>query len=210
MTRIMRVFGAVLTLLLIVGLSIAAVAQEATPSVTVSDQDVESGTVTVDQVVAVDPGWMDIHADDNGSPGPIIGFSPVEPGTNDDVVVELDMDQATPTLYAMLHVDLGTRGTHEFPGPDLPVQVDGQVVVQAFEVELAQVTGTPGATPGATAAVTATAETPAAGATPRATVTGQPETLPETGASSWALMLIVGGAAALLGGLTLASNRRVR
>lgn len=204
MKRTMRVLVAALTLLLVAGLSIVAVAQDATPSVTVSDQDVENGTVTIDSVVAAGPGWIVIHADQNGSPGPDIGFSPVEEGENTDVVVELDEAQVTDRLYAMLHDDLGVVGTYEFPGADLPVQVNGQVVTEPFDVQAAQTTGTPGATPGATAAATAAA-------TPQATRTAQPGTLPETGGSaSSALLLVVAGAIALLGGLTLASARRAR
>jgi hypothetical protein len=75
-----------------------------------------------------------IHADDAGSPGPVIGYSPVVDGENANVVVEVDPAQATAVLYAMLHTDAGTAGTYEFPGEDGPVMVDGQVVTPAFNV----------------------------------------------------------------------------
>jgi hypothetical protein len=113
-----------------------AFAQEAmTPSVTVSDQAIESGTVTVGAVVSDGPGWIVIHADDDGAPGPVVGHAAVSDGENTDVTVDIDTEAATETLYAMLHTDAGTAGTYEFPGDDVPVQVEGQVVVTAFSAD---------------------------------------------------------------------------
>lgn len=105
-----------------------------TPSVTVEDQPIQDGTITVAEVVSDGPGWIVIHRDDGGAPGAVIGHAAVESGTNQDVQVEIDAAQATDTLYAMLHTDAGEVGTYEFPGADSPVQVDGEVVVQPFNV----------------------------------------------------------------------------
>ena len=106
-----------------------------TPSVTVEEQELVDGTVTVPAATAAQPGWMVIHADDNGAPGPVIGFAPVESGENEEVVVEVDEAAATETLYAMLHVDAGTAGEYEFPGDDVPVtDAEGNVVVEPFRV----------------------------------------------------------------------------
>ncbi len=108
--------------------------EEMVPSVTVSDQDASAGTVTIEKVVADQPGWIVIHADQDGGPGPvIIGFAPVGVGNNSNVTVEIDLDQATETLYAMLHLDLGAAGEYEFPGEDAPVfDADGNVVLAPF------------------------------------------------------------------------------
>jgi len=193
---------ATLVLLLLAALPIVVGAQEVTPGVTVSDQPIEDGTVTVDEVVAAGPGWIVIHADENGSPGQVMGWSAVEEGTNEDVVVEIEEDQATDTLHAMLHDDLGTVGTYEFPGADVPVQVEGEVVNVPFEVQ-AQETPTPEETPEATPEATAEA-------TPEATPE-EPGVLPETGGfTPWALLLVAAGAVALFTGLTLSSVRRPR
>ena len=189
-----RVVRATLVLLHLAALPMVVGAQEVTPSVTVSDQPIEDGTVTVDEVVAAGPGWIVIHADADGSPGPVIGWSAVEEGTNEDVVVEIEEDQATDTSHAMLHDDLGTVGTYEVPGADVPVQVEGQVVNVPFEVQ-AQETPTPEETPEAT---------------PEATPE-EPGVLPETGGfTPWALLLVAAGAAALFSGLVLSSERRPR
>ena len=107
-------------------------------SVTVEDQPVgEGNTVVIASVVADQPGWIVVHADDNGAPGPDIGWAPVEEGENTDVEVVLDQGDITETLYAMLHIDVGAEGTYEFPGPDAPARgADGSVVTVPFTVEL--------------------------------------------------------------------------
>jgi hypothetical protein len=194
-----RVLRATLTLLLLVTLPIVSGAQEVTPSVTVSDQPIEDGTVTVDMVVAAGLGWIVIHIDEDGSPGPVIGQAAVEEGENEDVEVEIDEDQATDTLHAMLHDDLGTVGTYEFPGADVPVQLNGEIVMEPFQVQ-AQETPPPAMTPEATPEAT-----PAA--TPEETP--EPGVLPETGGfTPWALILVAAGAVALFSGVALASVRR--
>jgi plastocyanin len=105
-----------------------------TPAVQVADQELVEDTVTVASVVSAGPGWIVIHADNDGAPGPILGYAPVQDGENSDVIVELAADGRTETLYAMLHTDAGAIGTYEFPGEDGPVQVDGSVVTPAFQV----------------------------------------------------------------------------
>ena len=107
--------------------------QGATPSVTVTDQALgDDGAVTVPQVTAAQDGWLVIHADNDGSPGAVIGHTAVGAGTTDDVSVDIDADMATQIVYAMLHVDAGETGTYEFPGADAPATVDGNVVVKPF------------------------------------------------------------------------------
>jgi hypothetical protein len=111
-----------------------AAAQDA-PSVTVSDQAIINNTVVVDRVVSAGPGWIVIHAQAEGRPGPILGYSWVADGTTENVGVEIDAAKATKTLYAMLHVDGDKIGTWQFPeGPDGPATVDGAVVTPPFDV----------------------------------------------------------------------------
>jgi plastocyanin len=109
--------------------------------VTASDQSAVNGTVTIDQVVAAQAGWIVIHIDSNGAPGPVIGFAPVAAGANPDVAVEIDLAQATPTLHAMLHLDAGTLGTYEFPGDDGPVRAGDAVVMVPFQLLEPQASG---------------------------------------------------------------------
>jgi plastocyanin len=105
-----------------------------TASVTASDQAAVEGTVTVDRVSAAEPGWIVIHIDANGAPGPVIGFAPVAVGSHQNVAVEIDLAQATPTLYAMLHVDEGAAGVYEFPGADAPAFAGEAIVNAPFQL----------------------------------------------------------------------------
>jgi predicted lipoprotein with Yx(FWY)xxD motif len=107
---------------------------ELPPAVEVSNQDIKADTVTISKAVSNGPGWLVIHADSEGSPGPVIGYSALNDGVNENVIVQIDPSTATETLYAMLHTDSGIVGTYEFPGEDGPVSVDGAVVTPAFKV----------------------------------------------------------------------------
>ena len=113
------------------------------PSVTADDQSLTdlSTVVVVAAVVSEGAGWIVIHEDASGSPGPVIGFSPVSAGTSADVSVTLDRPAVDETLHAMLHVDAGAVGTYEFPGADAPVMDGGMTVMDPFAVTVAA--GTP-------------------------------------------------------------------
>jgi predicted lipoprotein with Yx(FWY)xxD motif len=112
----------------------ATMVPSAAPTVQVSDQSVDGGQLVVAEVVSAGPGWIVIHADSSGKPGPVLGYSPVKDGLNQNVAVMIDDSEATPVLYAMLHVDAGTVGAYEFPGADGPAMVNGQMVSPAFMV----------------------------------------------------------------------------
>ena len=88
--NVRKLAGLGLGLLAVLALAFPAFAQEITPSVTVSDQPLLNGAVTVEKVVSVGPGWIVIHAHADGKPGPILGYSPVADGENSNVMVEID------------------------------------------------------------------------------------------------------------------------
>lgn len=105
-----------------------------TPSITIANQEVEEGRISILEVVAAVPGWVVVHADENGAPGPTIGIAQVEPGVNRNIRVEIDPTIDTDLLHIRLHVDEGTPGEFEYPGPDVPVQINGQIVVETIHV----------------------------------------------------------------------------
>lgn len=132
------------------------------PSVTVADQEIADSKVTIAEVVSNGPGWLVIHAQADGKPGPILGYSPVVEGTSADVMVEIDLARATETLYAMLHTDAGEIGIWEFPnGPDIPVMVGEQVITPAFKVSKQAAVSQSAPTATATAPSNAGSEIPA-------------------------------------------------
>ncbi len=131
-----RWFGmVVLTTALVLAFSVALLAQEM-PTIEVMDQTVQDNMVTIDRVVADQAGWVVIHIEQDGKPGPVIGWTAVPAGESTNVMVEIDVAKATPRLFAMLHVDAGEMGQYEFPGADVPVKVGDKVVVKPFNVTL--------------------------------------------------------------------------
>jgi predicted lipoprotein with Yx(FWY)xxD motif len=116
----------------VVGAATPAVLQ---PSITVADQEVQNGTVTIPQVVSDGNWWLVIHKQNaDGTMGEYIGEELVKNGINTNVVVKINMSLATPVLYGMLHEDRGVIGVLEFPGPDVPVVVNGQMITPTFSV----------------------------------------------------------------------------
>lgn len=102
------------------------------PLVSVGDQLVDENTVTMDVVTIGEPGWIVIHSDSQGAPGPVLGQTLLEPGRTRNVTVELSAEGQTAVLWPMLHVDTGAAGEYEFgavEGADGPVIVSGTVAV---------------------------------------------------------------------------------
>ena len=136
----MRTIRLLFVLILIGLISTVIVADNhATPSVSVSDQVSLNGAVVIDEVVSAGPAFVVIHIDNEGAPGPVIGFRQVNHGTSQNVSIPIDTNAATTTLYAMLHEDTGEAGVYEFgtvEGADGPVRVDEQVVTPSFNVEI--------------------------------------------------------------------------
>jgi hypothetical protein len=123
-------------LLALGGLRISAQAAQAAPiapSVVVQDQAIDDSRVIVLKAVSATPGWIVIHSDNGGKPGPVIGYAALREGENLNVVVAIDAKKATPVLYAMLHVDAGTVGSYEFPGADVPAMNMGMMVSPSFK-----------------------------------------------------------------------------
>ena len=102
------------------------------PSVTVNDQETDGASVIVADAFSQGPGWMVIHSQVNGNVGPAIGETQLTAGDNKNIVIKIDPAQATAVMYAMLHIDAGTVGTYEFPGPDVPVMFNGNMLSPAF------------------------------------------------------------------------------
>ena len=92
----------------------------------------EDGVVTLSRVELLEPGWVAVHADADGTIGEVIGRVRLEAGTHENVGVAIDLRYATPTLHAVLHEDEGEVGVPEFPAPDAPLLFNAQPVVASF------------------------------------------------------------------------------
>ncbi|MDX2163599.1 MAG: hypothetical protein SF162_19950 [bacterium] len=117
----------------------AAFAQEPN-ALEVVDQVVTDGTVVFPSLTVDRAGFIVIHIDNGGSPGPVIGFTPLAVGTTANVRVSIDAAAATPVLFGMLHEDTGEAGVYEFgtvEGADGPMRDSaGNVLVTPFNVAI--------------------------------------------------------------------------
>lgn len=104
------------------------------PSVSVSDQRDVNGEIVVSEAVSAKPGWLVIQTNDDGVPGPVIGYTKINAGINKDVKVKVDVSQATPTLHAMIHKDDGVKDKFDFPENDSPIMNKMEMVTKIFEL----------------------------------------------------------------------------
>jgi hypothetical protein len=107
----------------------------AAPALTVEDTTlVASGgqaLLTVKWALIDAPGFIAIHTDNNGQPGPVIGTALLHSGVNANVQVTIDPAQAGTKVFPMLHYDTNVAGKYEFgdvEGADAPVFVQEQVI----------------------------------------------------------------------------------
>lgn len=107
--------------------------QVAAPEVTVADQELaDEDLIFIDRVVATEPGWITIQADQDDSPGEVLGFAPVDRGENENVAIKLNWREASPTLHAVLYEDDGEMGRFEGPEKDKLVVVGEDPVAATF------------------------------------------------------------------------------
>src|SRR6478672_11983636 len=109
----------------------AAAGGAVTGSLDASDQTSDGTQLKVSDVtINGAAGFIAIHQDANGAPGPVVGHVAIPEGDSKDVVVKLDSKVATGAFWPMLHLDAGQIGTYEFPGPDGPVKSGSDIVMK--------------------------------------------------------------------------------
>lgn len=104
---------------------------------TVEDQTGDGATVTVASVTLPAAGFIAVHADADGSPGPVIGHSDLlEEGESSDVTVTFDEPLAdSATVWPMAHIDTNANGTYDFAPPD--TTDDGPATFEGGDVAVA-------------------------------------------------------------------------
>lgn len=126
----------------IASLALAADTDADKPSIETSAQPAGS-TISVDSVTIPDGGFVVIHAsnEDGEIVAPAsIGHTAVDPGSHEDVSVDLDEEVASgDKVFVMLHEDTGEKGTYEFgvdnTDVDLPTMSDGEAVIVPMEIK---------------------------------------------------------------------------
>lgn len=112
-------------------------------SITAEAQESDGDTVTIASVDLPSAGFIAVHGDGGGSPGPVIGVSGlIGAGTHTDISITLDSPiTENTTIYPMVHIDTDANGVYEFgtvEGVDTPgLTADGGVAVVPAEVTVA-------------------------------------------------------------------------
>jgi hypothetical protein len=117
------------------------VSAPATDKITATGQDLNSGVIVINSVVASQDGWVVIYmTPDNLTAGEIVGYAPVYQGTNTNVKVTINTARVgdAPTLWAVLQADNSVKGQFEWGLRGLgyndgPVTSNGHTVVAAFD-----------------------------------------------------------------------------
>jgi hypothetical protein len=112
----------------------------ATGSMSASDQLLVNDTVIVASVTASQDGWVVVHESNPDGTVKVpdnIGKVQVKAGTTTNLSIPLDKQVANGAkLWPMLHIDVGQPGVYEFPGPDVPVVVNGEIVMMPVVVNV--------------------------------------------------------------------------
>ena len=114
------------------------------PSFLEADEQTSDGaTIVVKTVNLPANGFIAVHADADGSPGPVIGHSDLlTAGGSTDVTVTLDEAlTASGVVWPMVHIDMDGDGEYTFMPPDNAVDVpgiteDGNVAVIPVQINL--------------------------------------------------------------------------
>ena len=117
-------------------------------TLTVSSQSIADDAIVVDSLYLDKPGYLVVHKDADGKPGPVIGNSNLLSGEKTGIKVAIDASQAGTKVFAMLHYDDDNDGVYGFPDEDKPVVLESSVVVKP--ISIIQPTPTPTAPAGET------------------------------------------------------------
>lgn len=104
----------------------------ATARLSARDQGGDGETVTVPAATLEGTkGWLAVRANDGGEPGEVLGYSPLQAGTNNDVEVELDRPlDSSQRLYTTVHQESPADGKFTFPAEDPTATRGGQAAVE--------------------------------------------------------------------------------
>jgi hypothetical protein len=121
-----------------VGGKVVVFAINAAPAMRFSAQELKDGAITIDSALIEAPGWVAIHSNKDGAPGPVIATYPLLGGLNSNIVIKVAADQAGTSVFPMLHYDTGEAGKYEFgevKDADAPVFVSEKVVVSEMKLD---------------------------------------------------------------------------
>lgn len=122
--------------------SIALADNHAMPGIKAQDQDVSGGTVTANEIMASENGYLVVHrTGDDMKPGPVVGYSPIKSGMNMDVTAILTEPVASgDKLMLMIHAEKGGMKTGVFEytlgaKEDGPIRLNDKLVMTVISAK---------------------------------------------------------------------------
>lgn len=107
----------------------------------VDAQTSDGSTIVISSVTLPASGFVAVHSNLDGAPGPVIGVSDLlSDGTSTDVTITLDQPlAATDMVFPMVHIDVDEDGVYTFMPPDNAIDLpgttaDGDVAVAGIEI----------------------------------------------------------------------------
>lgn len=104
----------------------------AAASLKASDQKGGGNSVSVPEAtVEGTKGWLAVRTADGGRPGEVLGWAPLQAGTNENVAVDLRRPlDSSRRLYTTVHAERPADGDFTYPDGDPTLERDGRVVAE--------------------------------------------------------------------------------
>lgn len=110
----------------------------AAPRLAVSDQTTVNDSVVIPAVILDRPGYVAVHAEKDGQLviTPPLGVSQLLPaGLHRNVVISLKgLADGAQTVHPMVHFEGNNNDSYDFPGPDGPVMVNGNILMKPMQL----------------------------------------------------------------------------
>lgn len=105
------------------------------PSIIVANQPIIDGKIIIPEVVSNGEAWLVVHRQNgDGTMGSMVGYANIQDGVNKNVVVAVDTNSTSAVMYAMLHENNAKLGSPQYPGVDVPIMINGQMISPTFEI----------------------------------------------------------------------------
>ncbi len=88
------------------------------PEIVIFEQPVIEEQIIVDRALSDGTNWLVIYRSVNGQPGNVVGFTFLQDGLNENIVVPVAGSAITRLMFARFHEDNGELGEFDFPGED--------------------------------------------------------------------------------------------
>lgn len=106
------------------------------PSINADIQIRDDRLIVVSALIDIS-GWLVLYADDEGLPGDVLAYTPLNPSLNQNIPLLVDTSELNDTIHLILHYDsrpLGIFGLITEDGSDSPVVFDGEAIIISVDL----------------------------------------------------------------------------